>query len=92
MRPSAAHRSLLATAARMIHVSSLQNLASVLVSDALDDVAIDLLKARGIEVANMPGLSPEDLLKEIPKHDALIVRSGTQVRTAVVGASCRCCC
>ena len=64
---------------RLIHVSSLQNLASVLVSDALDDVAIDLLKARGIDVANLPGLSPEDLLKEIGKHDALIVRSGTQV-------------
>ena len=60
---------------------------SVLVSDALDNIAIELLEARGIDVANKPGLSPEDLLVEIAKHDALIVRSGTQVTPEVLAAA-----
>jgi D-3-phosphoglycerate dehydrogenase len=57
----------------------------VLVADALDEAAIQLLKESGHEVTEEEA-SPEELLQTIGNYDALIVRSRTKVTSAVIEA------
>ncbi len=60
----------------------------VLVSDKLSEEGLKILKENPeIELVNKPGLSKEDLLKEIKDADALIVRSGTKVTADVIEAA-----
>ncbi|MGH9341686.1 MAG: phosphoglycerate dehydrogenase [Acidobacteriota bacterium] len=62
----------------------------VLISDKLSDEGIQYLKQQpGLEVVNQPGLSPENLLSEIPDAEALIVRSKTRVTREVIDAGKR---
>ncbi len=63
-------------------------MARILVTDPLDPAAADALRKAGHEVEERK-LTPEELLKEIPKYDALLVRSETKVTKAVLGVGDR---
>jgi D-3-phosphoglycerate dehydrogenase len=58
----------------------------VLVSDAIAEQGIEILKNAGFEVVQKTGLSPEELVKAIPDFDAIIVRSATKVTKEVIEA------
>ncbi len=51
----------------------------VLISDKLSEAAVDIFKKNKIETIYKPGLSHEDLLKEINNYDGLAIRSATKV-------------
>ena len=51
----------------------------VLISDKLSESAVDIFKKNKIETIYSPGLSQEDLLKEINNYDGLAIRSATKV-------------
>lgn len=57
----------------------------VLITDGLDSNGIAILK-KSAEVVEKPGITPEDLLKEVGDYDALIVRGRTKVIPAVFDA------
>ncbi|MDR0926671.1 MAG: D-2-hydroxyacid dehydrogenase [Ignavibacteria bacterium] len=57
----------------------------VLVSDGIEKVGSDLLKAAGVEVVEKK-LSPDELLKDICNYEAIIVRSATKVTKEVIDA------
>jgi len=58
-----------------------------LICDKTEAVCAQTLKGfPGIEVVEKAGLSPEELLKEIPAYEALVVRSATKVTRAVLEA------
>ncbi|MEE8586172.1 MAG: phosphoglycerate dehydrogenase [Acidobacteriota bacterium] len=60
----------------------------VLISDMLSPQGIAYLEQQpGIEVANRPGLSPQELLQEIRDADALLVRSKTRVTAEVLASA-----
>ncbi len=56
----------------------------VLISDALSEDGIKILKDAGIEVVYKPGLPYEELLEIISEFDGLIIRSGTKVTKEVI--------
>lgn len=51
----------------------------VLISDKIDQAAIDIFENNGCNVDYKPGLSPEDLKKIIGDYDGLAIRSATKV-------------
>jgi D-3-phosphoglycerate dehydrogenase len=55
------------------------------VSDGIEKIGADMLKSAGFEVVEQK-LTPEELLKEIEKYDAIIVRSATKVTKEVIEA------
>ena len=57
----------------------------ILITDGLDSNGIEILK-KSAEVFDKPGISADDLLKEIGEYDALIVRGRTKVIPAVFEA------
>ena len=57
----------------------------ILITDGLDSNGIELLK-KSAEVVEKPGITAEDLLKEVGGYDALIVRGRTKVIPAVFDA------
>ncbi len=57
----------------------------ILVSDGIEKIGSDMLKSAGFEVVEQK-LTPEELLKEIEKYDAIIVRSATKVTKEVIEA------
>ncbi len=60
----------------------------VLVSDKLAQDGLEILEAEpGLEVTVNTGLAPEDLKKELAKHDAIIVRSATKLPAEVLSAA-----
>jgi D-3-phosphoglycerate dehydrogenase len=62
----------------------------VLISDKTDPICARTLRAfSGIEVEEKPGMSPEQLLQEIPAYEALVVRSATKVTAAVMAAGAK---
>lgn len=63
-------------------------MARILVTDPLDPAASDALRKAGHEVDERK-LTPDELLKEIAKYDALLVRSETKVTKAVLGVADR---
>ena len=65
------------------------NVQKVLISDALAEAGVQLLRDAGLQVDVRTGLSPEQLLAAIPNYDALIIRSGTQVTPEVIRAAKR---
>lgn len=56
----------------------------VLISDPIEQVAVDILENAGIHVDKKAKLSEEQLAKVIGDYDGLIVRSGTQVTAPVI--------
>jgi len=60
----------------------------VLVSDSLSEKGVAVLeKEKGIDVTVKTGLSQQELIKEIVKYDALIVRSVSKVTAPVIKAA-----
>ena len=60
-------------------------LAKVLVTDSLAPQGVDVLRqARGIEVVERAGASPEELLDLIGDAEGLVIRSGTKVTAEVI--------
>jgi len=57
----------------------------ILISDGLDQAGVAYLRQVG-EVADINGISADDLLQQIGEYDALIVRSRTKVTPAVLSA------
>jgi len=58
----------------------------ILVSDKVSDEGVKILQLKH-EVDVRHGLSPEELIAVIPQYDALVVRSETKVRRAVIEAA-----
>lgn len=58
----------------------------VLISDKLSPQAVDVFKARGIDVDQKTGLTEEELLAIIGEYDGLAIRSATKVTAAVLAA------
>ncbi len=59
----------------------------VLISDKTDPICGETLKSfPGIDVEERGGMSPEQLLQEIPGYEALVVRSATKVTAQVIAA------
>ena len=59
----------------------------VLICDATAQAALDMISDAGIEVVNKPDITPEELVEEIHKYDAMVVRSRTKVRKPVIDAA-----
>ncbi|XP_059469150.1 D-3-phosphoglycerate dehydrogenase [Neocloeon triangulifer] len=59
-------------------------LDSVLISDAVDQACVQLLRDNGIRVTLKTKMPLPELLEEIKKHDGLIVRSDTKVTRQVL--------
>jgi D-3-phosphoglycerate dehydrogenase len=57
----------------------------ILISDTLSQKGVDYLRQHA-DVSDRAGITPEDLLKEIPAYHALIVRGRTKVTQAVFEA------
>ncbi|MGE5479781.1 MAG: D-2-hydroxyacid dehydrogenase [Chloroflexota bacterium] len=57
----------------------------VLITDGIEKIGSDMLKAAGFDVVEQK-LTPEELLKEIPTASAIIVRSATKVTREVIDA------
>ncbi|KAK2540426.1 Phgdh [Columba guinea] len=66
---------------------ALGKLQKVLISDSLDPCCREILQAGGLRVLEKPGLSKEELLREIRDCDGLIVRSATKVTADVLEAA-----
>jgi len=59
----------------------------VLISDKLSPLAKEIFEKRGIEVDQIVGLTPEQLIEIIPHYDGLAIRSATRVTKAVLAAA-----
>ncbi|XP_057228777.1 D-3-phosphoglycerate dehydrogenase [Malurus melanocephalus] len=66
---------------------ALGKVQKVLISESLDPCCREILQAGGIRVLEKPGLSKEELLREIKDCDGLIVRSATKVTAEVLEAA-----
>ncbi len=62
---------------------------NILVSDSLSPKGVEVLERAGFSVAVKTNLSKEELLKEIPQYEGLIVRSATKVTKKVIEAGAR---
>jgi len=58
----------------------------VLIADKINPAGIDYLRNAGFEVEIKMGLSPEELVAEIPAYDAIAVRSAVQVTRDIIEA------
>ena len=59
-------------------------MAKIIVTDKMAPNGIDYLKSKGFEVDTPFGISPEELEKIIGEYDAIIVRSATKLKGAVL--------
>jgi D-3-phosphoglycerate dehydrogenase len=59
----------------------------VLVTDSLQEVGIETLRAEGLEVDVVPTLPPADLARRIGPYAGLVVRSATRVTAEVIDAA-----
>lgn len=59
----------------------------VLISDKLSPRAKEIFESRGIEVDQIVGLKPEDLIEKIGDYDGLAIRSATKVTAEVLAAA-----
>lgn len=62
------------------------NLKKVLISDAVDQSAVDILKQKNIQTDIKTGLPKEQLIEIIREYDALVVRSSTTVTADIIKA------
>ncbi|KAJ8737384.1 hypothetical protein PYW07_000655 [Mythimna separata] len=62
------------------------DIKSVLVVDGVGANCTEILTAHGISVVNQAKITKQELLNEIPKYDALVVRSASQVTKEVLEA------
>ncbi|MBI3995724.1 MAG: phosphoglycerate dehydrogenase [Nitrospirae bacterium] len=61
----------------------------VLVSDALSEKGVEIMRKTGLDVDVKTKLSPDELLKVIGEYDGLVVRSATKVTEKVIEAAHR---
>ncbi|MHC8509850.1 MAG: phosphoglycerate dehydrogenase [Rhodospirillales bacterium] len=59
----------------------------VLIADAMSPRAEQVFKDRGVEYAVKPGLSPKELIAEIPAYQGLAVRSASKATAEVIAAA-----
>ncbi len=64
-------------------------MSKVLISDKLSPAAVDIFRARGIEVDLKPGLSPAELREIISDYDGLAIRSATKVTKELLEVASR---
>ncbi len=62
---------------------------SVLISDSLSDQAVDIFRARGVDVDVNTGLKPDELKAIIGRYDGLAIRSATKVTKDLLAAASR---
>lgn len=62
-------------------------MSKVLISDKLSPAAVDIFRARGIEVDLKPGLTPAELRAIIHNYDGLAIRSATKVTKELLEAA-----
>jgi len=62
-------------------------MVKVMVADSLSPRAAELLRERGIEVVERPGLSAAELVAAIGPHEGLAVRSASMVSAEVIAAA-----
>jgi D-3-phosphoglycerate dehydrogenase len=60
----------------------------ILIADGLNDIGLVKLR-QAAQVDNCSGITPDELLQQIPSYDALIVRSRTKVTGAVFDAAAK---
>lgn len=61
----------------------------ILVCDPIQTNGMLMLRQAGFEVQEKPSLTPQQLEKEIPEFDAVIVRGRTKVTSSILGAGSR---
>ncbi|MCP4870093.1 MAG: hydroxyacid dehydrogenase [Proteobacteria bacterium] len=59
----------------------------ILSCDDISSVGLGILRDHGYEVVARPGITPAELIKNIPDFDAVLVRSRTLINRAVIKAS-----
>lgn len=62
-------------------------MVKVLISDKLSPLAKEIFENRGIEVDQIVGLTPEQLIEIIPNYDGLAIRSATKVTSKILSAA-----
>ena len=59
----------------------------ILISDAMDNIASEIIKKNNLEVDVHINLKPDELKKIIPEYDGLIVRSATKVTSNIINVA-----
>src|SRR3954469_3351272 len=59
----------------------------VLISDKMDPKAAEIFRARGVEVDEITGKTPEELIAMIGQYDGLAIRSSTKATKAILDAA-----
>jgi D-3-phosphoglycerate dehydrogenase / 2-oxoglutarate reductase len=59
----------------------------VLISDKMDPQAAQIFRDRGVEVDEITGQTPEELMKIIGQYDGLAIRSSTKVTKEIIDAA-----
>ncbi|KHN84916.1 D-3-phosphoglycerate dehydrogenase [Toxocara canis] len=59
---------------------------SILIADEIEQNCVDILQANGLTAVKKTKLSKEQLIAELTKHDAVIVRSATKITREVIEA------
>jgi len=59
----------------------------ILVCDPVADSAVDKMRAAGLDVTVKTGMSPEELIVEVPAYHGAVVRSATKFRKPVIEAA-----
>ncbi|TDI59920.1 MAG: phosphoglycerate dehydrogenase [Alphaproteobacteria bacterium] len=62
-------------------------MTKVLISDKLSPRAAEIFKERGVEVDQITGMSPEELIACIGDYDGLAIRSATKVTEEILAAA-----
>lgn len=62
-------------------------MTKILISDKLSKEGLEILEASGFPVVMKPGMTEDELCKEIADYDALIIRSGTTVTRKVIDSA-----
>ena len=61
--------------------------AKVLIADKIDEASVKRLSIAGLDVTVKTGMAPQDLLKEIPPYDAVVVRGATKLTASAIEAA-----
>ena len=62
-------------------------MSKILISDAMDNIASEILLKNNLDVEIKTNLTPEELKNIIPNYDGLIVRSATKVTADIIEAA-----
>ena len=65
----------------------MSNKPKVLISDKMNPLAAEIFAKKGCEVIEKSGMTPEELIAEIPNYDGLAMRSSTTVTPEILAAA-----